>query len=66
MQASDEATLMDEVEDSCQQCYASSSGQIVITGHIEICPGGDSAMDHLTRWKYIIFIMMEDHANKGH
>jgi hypothetical protein len=27
MQASDEATLMDEVEASCQQSYSSSSGK---------------------------------------
>ena len=33
MQASDEAALMDEVEESCQQCYASSSRKTGITRH---------------------------------
>jgi hypothetical protein len=57
MQASDEATLMDEVEASCQQCYAISSGKSYHWKHWNLSRG-TSAMPHFTGWKYI--------TNHGH
>ena len=60
MQASDEATLMDEVEASCQQCYSSSSGKSDHWKHWNLSRG-TSAMPHFTGWKYIIY-----HGHGGH